>query len=385
MNQILVPDKPPAQRTGGKKQCRRVLHLINGEHYSGAERVQDLLALSLLDHGWEVGFACMKPDRFPAQRISQSSRLYRLGMKSRFDFRFLKSLTRVIKRQRYELLHAHTPRTLLVGGLVARRCRVPLVYHVHSPVGRDSTRVWNNRINQWVETWLARRAAHMICVSDSLRSYMIQLGHDADRLTTVPNGVSIVHDVADRQPPRGTWTLGTTALFRPRKGTEVLLQALAKLHRSGLPIRLLAVGPFESEVYQSEILQQAAELGVSELITWTGFASDVNAHLQQMDVFVLPSLFGEGLPMVVLEAMANGTPVVAANVEGVSQAIRHEQDGLLFEPGRPDQLALQIRRIMDGQVSWPEIRQSALNRQREKFSDDSMARGVAAVYQRVLN
>ena len=74
------------------------------------------------------------------------------------------------------------------------------------------------------------------------------------------------------------------------------------------------------------------KLGVGDAIEWTGFTQNIAAELRVMDLFVLPSLFGEGLPMVVLEAMAAGLPVVASRVEGVPEAIRHREEGLLVEP-----------------------------------------------------
>ena len=63
----------------------KVLHLINGEHFSGAERVQDLLALAMPRFGYEVGFACVKPGKFPGVRDSQDCQLFETPMKSRLD------------------------------------------------------------------------------------------------------------------------------------------------------------------------------------------------------------------------------------------------------------------------------------------------------------
>ena len=90
----------------------------------------------------------------------------------------------------------------------------------------------------------------------------------------------------------------------------------------------------------------ARQLEVDDLIDWVGFTRDVEAQLAQMDLFVLPSLFGEGLPMVVLESMAAGVPVVATSVEGVPEAIRDGIDGLLVEPDDAGQLADAIRTLV---------------------------------------
>src|SRR5262245_46032897 len=123
------------------------LHLVNGEHYSGAERVQDLLAKQLPQFGCEVGFACVKPQRFPNARETKTAPLVEMPMRGRFDFRIVKQLADLCRNENYDLIHAHTPRTALVGRLAARRAGVPFVYHVHSPAGRDSTRRVLNNIN----------------------------------------------------------------------------------------------------------------------------------------------------------------------------------------------------------------------------------------------
>ena len=93
----------------------RVLYLINGDDYSGAERVQDLLALRLRDFGYEVGIVCTKPGRFREARLSQDVPLFELPMRSRFDVRPIFSLAKMIRRGGYHLLHTHSVRTALVG------------------------------------------------------------------------------------------------------------------------------------------------------------------------------------------------------------------------------------------------------------------------------
>jgi glycosyltransferase involved in cell wall biosynthesis len=104
-----------------------------------------------------------------------------------------------------------------------------------------------------------------------------------------------------------------------------------------------------------------------------------------MDLFVLPSLFGEGLPMVILEAMAAGVPVIATRVEGAPEAVRNELEGLLVEPGHPQELADAVTRVIDGHVDWLDLREAAHRRQARYFSDRSMAEGVANVYRKVLD
>ncbi len=362
----------------------RVLHVVNGEHYSGAERVQDLLAGKLPQFGFDVGLACLKPNKFPKLRRDRTAPLYELPMRGRLDLRAVGRLVRLVGKQDYRLLHAHTPRALLVAALASTMTGVPLVYHVHSPAFRDSTRRFQNRLNALVERTGLCRASAVVAVSESLGRQVRHVRSAGRMVAVVHNGVPCRRPGPPRPVGNRQWTLGTVALFRPRKGMEVLLEAVAELRSRGLPVRLQAVGGFETPQYEGQIKGLTASLGLTDAVRWTGLTRDVEAELARMDLFVLPSLFGEGLPMVVLEAMAAGVPVVATRVEGVPEAIRHGQDGLLAEPGSPRSLADLIAGVVRGDADWSAMRASALKRQARLFSDHSMAAGVAAVYRRVL-
>jgi glycosyltransferase involved in cell wall biosynthesis len=173
-------------------------------------------------------------------------------------------------------------------------------------------------------------------------------------------------------------------LFRPRKGLEILLEAMAVLRAQGAPVRLRAVGGFETPDYEAHIKGLCKQLELQDTTEWVGFRQNVPAELARMDLFVLPSLFGEGLPMVILEAMAAGVPVLATRVEGAPEAIRHELEGLLVPPGDARALAEQVATLMRGEVDWHELREAAHRRQGRCFSAESMAAGVARVYDKLL-
>ncbi|HZZ72411.1 MAG TPA: glycosyltransferase [Pirellulales bacterium] len=362
----------------------KVLHVINGEHYAGAERVQDLLALTLPEFGYSADFACLKPGKFAAARRATGARLFALPMRHPLDLRPAFRLARLARRGGYALLHSHTPRAALIGRLAARLAGLPLVHHVHSPTVADTThraKRWLNGLSEWATI---HRSAALITVSRTLQDYVERRGLSARVVRVVHNGVPSAGPLRDREPPHGAWTLGMIALFRPRKGIEILLQALAQLRGDGNELRLRAVGQFETPAYEREIQALVDRLELREAIDWTGFTTNVAEELQHMDLFVLPSLFGEGLPMVVLEAMAAGIPIVATRVEGVPEAICDGIDGLLAEPNDVASLAAQLRRIIAGEVEWSQLRDHAHRRQADEFSDRAMAAGVAAVYSEVL-
>lgn len=362
----------------------RVLHIINGEHYSGAERVQDLLAGELPELGIAVGLACVKPNRFPQMRQAAEVPLFEVPMRGRFDFRPVRKLVRIVREHDVHLLHAHTPRTLLVARMVAARTRLPIVYHVHSPTSRDSNRRWVNRINSWTERACLSRVDRIITVSQSLADELIASGTPRHCITVVPNGVPAKSPSPRPDPTGRDWTLGTVALFRPRKGTEVLLDAMAMLQRLGVRVKLRAIGPFETKAYERCLRDHVERLGLQHQVEWTGFTRDVDAEFAKMDLFVLPSVYGEGMPMVVLEAMASAVPVVATRVEGVPEVVRDGVEGLLAEPGDAGSLAECVGTFVSGQISWESTANRAMSRQQSHFSQRSMAAGVANVYRQLV-
>ena len=124
------------------------------------------------------------------------------------------------------------------------------------------------------------------------------------------------------------------------------------LRSQGMPVRLRAVGDFETAEYRRQVVRLGEDLGLAGAVDWVGFQRDVDSQLAQMDLFVLPSLFGEGLPMVLLEAMSAGLPVISTRVEGIPEAVRDGREGLLAEPGDANELAAAIGRVVCGQVDW---------------------------------
>jgi glycosyltransferase involved in cell wall biosynthesis len=364
---------------------RKILHIINGDYYAGAERVQDLLALALPELGYEVGFVCLKKGLFAEKRASKNVELYEFPMRTRLDIGFIFKLSKLATSQGYQLVHTHSTRAALVGRLVSRIAGLPMVHHLHSPTADDTETGWRNRRNSFAEKLALSRAKMIIPVSGTLQDYILARGFGRERIRVVHNGVPLRSKLRKVRDPSTPFVVGMVALFRPRKGLEILLDALAKLRQEGIPIRLHAVGPFETNQYHDHIMKMTQELGLTDSIIWTGFSGDVFAEFGKMNAFVLPSLYGEGMPMVILEAMSVGLPVVSTKVEGIPEIIRSGTDGLLVESGNADELAGAIGAIVTGAVDGDLLGDSGWQRQRESFSDRSMAKQVADIYGAVLS
>lgn len=405
-----------AAPTAPRPSLVRVLHVINGEDYAGAERVQDHLALRLPEQGFEVGFACLKPRRFAEMRCAVDAPLYELPMRSKLDASPIRRLARLLCDEGYALVHTHTPRTALVGGLAARLARLPLIHHVHCQTAVEvGSRRWQDKVNLVLERWTTHRATSIIAVSPSLYRYLLRHGYSRQKLRLVPNGVpsnragnkavvpafvaGLMDDGAKvvaaqgqglpEYPAQGrglpkAWTIGVLALFRPRKGLEVLLDALALVRERGHDVSLRAVGRFQSPGYEQEIQRRAVRLGLESAIRWVGFRQNIEAELARMDMLALPSLVSEAMPMSILEAMAAGVLVIGSRVDGITDLVNDGVDGLLAEPGDADHWASVLERVATGDIDRRPLVRCALEKQRELFSDRSMAAAIAEIYRQVL-
>ncbi len=361
-----------------------VMHLINGEYFSGAERVQQLLGKRLPEFGVKPTFVCLKPNKFPGLSDLPSETIRLAPMRGRFDFGIVRAIEQMLQDGKYDLLHAHTPRAAMVAAMVARRNDIPWIYHVHSPTVRDSTRALFNGVNDWAERLSLLNCSKLITVSKSLRREMLSRGWARSRVVAVGNGVAIQSPISpETRMNEPTWRLGVVALFRPRKGLEVLLEALSLLPDE-MRIELEVIGGFESPGYERLIHRRVEELNIASRVHFRGFTKDVISATRRFDAMVLPSLFGEGMPMVVLEALSCGIPVIATKVEGTPEVIREGQEGVLAEPQNSASLATAIARMTASRSNWAKMSRNAFNRHRSQFTDTHMAESVAKVYRRML-
>ncbi|MFN3191226.1 MAG: glycosyltransferase family 4 protein [Aureliella sp.] len=379
-----------APETSSAPAARRtipVMHIINGEHFAGAERVQQHLGKHLGRVGFDPIFACMKPGVFPELCDLRSNQIFTAPMQNRLDFRVINQISDEINDRGVEILHAHTPRTAMITSILARRERLPWVYHVHSPAARDSTRSFFNRANTLVERFAIRSCSQLITVSRSLRREMLRLGVPRSRLSVVPNGVPATEPIEPAtRLDQDAWNIGMIALMRPRKGVEVALnsmQVLDSKQQAG-NIKMQFIGSFETNEYEQEIRLLEDQLCVGSRVEWKGFVRDIPNAIRKLDALILPSLFGEGMPMVVLEALSAGVPVIATSVEGTPEVIRHGHEGLIAEPGNAESLANSIDEMTSCRNRWAVYSQNAVERHRESFSDTIMTQRVANVYEKLL-
>lgn len=230
--------------------------------------------------------------------------------------------------------------------------------------------------------------ARLVLVNyESVRRILVESYGIADRVRTIPySSEAAFRDGRGRPPlPSGLATLGSpgvplvVAVSRqdPRKGLDVLLHALARLRRGGLPFRACLVGGGPLLAAHRRL---AGRLGLDGLVGIEGFVPDPYAYLQHADVFVQPSLEEGSGSLSLLEALQAGLAVVASNVDGIPEDMADGTSGLLVPPGDSLELARALERVLTD----PELRRR-LGRQARatfetRFSADRFSAAIQAVY-----
>ena len=178
--------------------------------------------------------------------------------------------------------------------------------------------------------------------------------------------------------------VGIVGRLDPWKGQHVFLQAFAKAFPDGREEAILVgTSLFGAEEYREQLERQAADLGLDGRVDFRGFRRQVEDELRRLDVLVHASTIPEPFGQVVVEGMAMGLPVVAADAGGPAEVIADGVNGLLYPPGDVDELAILLRRLATDAALRERLGEAARVRA-EDFTGERIAPKVIAVYREVL-
>ncbi len=346
----------------------RVVWVLDAPSYGGAEHYATRCAAGL---GVDAWFAVSEPVPPRLRAVLADTGLgQRLvpvpAVRGKGDLPAFVRLAARLRRLRPDLVHvnANAPGNVRFGLAAALLgARAPVVLTVHTAVPLLSA------AQRRVLGVLYRRCAAVVAVSEEIASQLAGgLGVDRARLHVVRNGVAVPAEPV-RPVPSPVLRVGALGRLTRQKGFDVLVDAVRLLADDGVPVRVTVGGEGPES---ADLARRAAGLPVELL----GEVDDVGAWLAGLDLVVLPSRY-EGLPFVLLEAMAAGVPVVATDVGDVRDAV----DGTvaLVPPEDPAALAAAIRGLADpGRRA--EAARAARRRAVDALSEEGMLTATAQVY-----
>ena len=324
------------------------------------------LAAALSQHGYAVHAAFtpeqsdatlerleLEPIRFHPVTIARSASPLALA-------RSIWDLWLLFRRERFSVVHVHTPVAAIAARIAAALARVPLVFYTAHGFYFHERMPWFQRwLHISLEALLAPLTTELLTVSTEDASLARRLRFkSADHIHAIGNGVDINRftppSAEQRQARRDRFGLrsdavvvGTVARLVAEKGYGELCDAFAQLAAHFPQLQLLLCGsrlPSDHAGAVEQRIQQLQRAFPGQVVT-TGALEDVEAVYEAMDIFCLPS-WREGLPYTVIEAMLTGLPVVATDIRGCREQVLPEVTGLLIPPGQSAPLAAAIERLL---------------------------------------
>ena len=312
-------------------------------------------------------------------------------VKRRLSLPYAWKLARFVRREAFDLVHAHIYASAAASALATVGTRVPLVLTEHTEAG------WRTRRARWFSRYIYRRAAHVIAVSDAIHRRLIDVdGVPPTRITVIRNALPPMPELAPPSQPtpsqasplltgdRAGPTVGVIARLQPEKGVAYFLQAAAQVAQSAPEARFVIVG---DGPLRQDLASLRDHLGLRERVQFLGLRVDAPALVAGLDVLVvpsLPSLSGEGTPLVILEAMAAGVPIVASAVGGIPEQIGHEREGLLVPPGDPEALSAAILSLLQDPAWARRLGEAGRRRLATRFNPVTMLRQTECIYRAAL-
>lgn len=321
----------------------KIIHLISGGD-SGGAKTHVFNLLRTLNQTEKAVMVCFREGPFAQEARALHIPTIVIEKSIPKTYQILKEM---IIKEGFEIIHCHGSRGNMMGALLKRACKIPVVTTVHSDyrldyMGRPLHKVTYGVINSIALRYLDYR----IGVSDAMVDLLISRGFQPSHLFPIYNGLDFT-PTPSKMTPAEYWhtvglsadehsvVVGIAARLSPVKDIATLIHAFAKAVSKAPNLRLLVAGDGE---LKENLVSLAQELGVSQWVCFPGWISDMTTFYQSIHINTLTSL-SETFPYALTEGAREHLPTVASRVGGVPYLIEHGSTGYLFEPGDSGALA----------------------------------------------
>ncbi len=345
------------------------------------DRPESELFIGLKNAGFDLDVMCNPKGRNYQRLVDEGMVAQPMALKSRFDKEGISAISAQLKSKSYEVIHAYNPRALACALRASKGTDIKIVAY-RGVIGNISFL----NPESWI-TFLHPRVSKIVCVADAIKDYLASLKflwmHIPDeKLTRIYKG----HDLEWYQEapaeleqfgvPRGAFVVCSTGRNNPRKGYDVLVDAVSALP-DDIDAHLVLVGDaIDNEQLKAHVEQSSHP----ERIHFTGYRNDAPAIAAASDVFVLPSTEREGLPRAVIEAMAYGVAPIVTSVGGMPELVEDGVSGFVIPPKDPAALSSAIERLFRDRVLVEKLGYAARERIASDFHTSQTVRETGDLY-----
>ncbi len=371
---VFILEEARALQAAGAQVSVVAMHAPGAAHHESIDGIE-VIRPPYLPERWEI----MRKETGGIPAMWRKNKLARLTLIP-FALRHALAIAQFATRRQVDLIHANWTLSTLTAGLGQPLHRKPIVATVHgSDIYQGGRMTGGARLSR-----LALSTAHtVIAVSQSLRDETVKLGVPADKIVVVPDGIDTQRFApatqGDGTPSERENLVVFAGSLIERKGVHFLLEAAAQVV-AGVPnCRFVIAG---DGILRESLTQHAEKLGLAGYVQFTGEQTQdqLRDWMQRASAFVLPSL-EEGLGVVLLEAMACGTPCVGTRVGGIPDVVV-PNTGLLVPPADATALAHAILQLLRDPACWHAFSLAARQRAQECYSWPVIAAQLMGVFER---
>ncbi|MDP2923095.1 MAG: glycosyltransferase [Candidatus Omnitrophota bacterium] len=357
-----------------------VPYLLTG----GAERVVINLAKGLDRRKFNPIVCCLTTRGELAEELENNGiRVIVLGKKGKFDISVIRKLAAVIRENDIDIINTHLWGANFWGRIAAKKAGVKVI--IATEHNED---VWKSGLFLMLDRWLVRSTDKIIAVSNKVKEFYVGKGIPEEKIEVIYNGVeskslagyeSLAGSIREEFGiKKDEIVLAIIGRLVPQKGHRYLFEAVSALDGQ-YKVKVIVVG--DGPLLRS-LRSQVARLKLQEKVIFTGLRKDVKEILGITDILVMPSL-REGLPMVALEAMAAGVPIIAAKVGGIPEIITDCQNGLLVDSENSKEISQAIRRLVQDRALLQKLGKNARHTFENGFTNEIMLEKTEQLYQRL--
>lgn len=333
----------------------KIRFLVRSLGYGGAERQLVTLANGLVERGWDVSVAVLYSGGALEAELDECVRIERLGKRHRWEVgTVLFRLWRWLRQEKPDVLHSYlVVPNILAGFLGAVIPSVKVVWGVRASKLALDAYDRLTALTERASAFFARGADLIIANSEAGRRDCLAAGYPSPRLIVIPNGIDTRRFVPDRNARarlRDAWNIGAretliglVGRLDTMKGHKMFLCAAARFSIRHHDARYVCIGDGPESV-RTEFRAFAERLGVADRIRWLAVGQDMPAVYNALDIVCSSSVFGEGFPNVLGEAMACGVPCVATRVGDSEYVVGGT--GEIVPPADPEAMCLAWERLL---------------------------------------
>jgi len=363
----------------------KVMQLASPENLYGAERWVLALINNIDTSKVETIVAVIRDE--PSQKAPICIEAEKMGFPiktfdcyGKINFTAVKKVKRYLIENQIRILHTHHYKTDIIGLLAVIGTECKVVSTPHGWTKHADLKLWCYEIlNRFIFPFFDA----VVPLSKEMYKNLKFIPGAYRKLSLIENGVDIseidnVTQISTKMltlKDQKIFIIGYIGRLVPGKGLDILFRSIAQLRNFDYHLVLIGQGD-----HQEELEKLAIELGVSGRSDFLGFQKDRLAFLKGFDVFVLPSK-SEGIPRCLMETLAAEIPVIASDIPGCRDLIKHQETGLLFSPSRPHELAEKITSLRNKKERQNIFRKNGRNFVMERFSAKRMAERYVELFE----